>query len=290
MSIEKKTSGRKMIFWGILALVTIGMVACAGTVTVKGGRAKGPGFDVGVDEATVTGSVATNKKLYVTFKKDGEPVGEGCIEGGEGTMPNPNGGDWDQMDYNTEKPAKVQEADPQPVGDRLNSAQIASLSGIDGLIAQPIPFNKEYTTGCLQGSYDTTGMNTNYTLTVSASSNDQAAARSAALGQNGVGAPVASHTHVDSYVRWTVIGSDVWIGSSKVGGDFVTYQLTVNGSVVADLGAGINVTPIDDGNGWKTLWSSVPVTDLNLGTNTIDIVQRAVGETQSYPITYEFGL
>lgn len=71
-----------------------------------------------VDEATVGGSVGTTKKLYITFKKAGQPVGEGCIEGGSGPMPNP-------------------------------------------------------LTGCLQNTFDTAAVNTNFHLSVTASSRAQ---------------------------------------------------------------------------------------------------------------------
>lgn len=280
-----RSSRRLELLLATLALTAI--VACAGTMTIPGPRLEIPGIiDIGFDELTITFRLLTNEKYYVTFKKDGEPIAEDCIEGGEGTIANPNGGDWDQFDYTTTKPTPKADAEP-----------VERLAGLDvhhgdGLIASPVPISlkKEFLVGCFQGRFDTTQINTNYTLTVSAGNRTQASGLGSTFGQNGPGAPVSSAIHVDSYLRWTVIGSDLWIGSSKVGADFVNYQLTVNGSVVADLGTQTNIFPLDEANGWRTLWSAVPASDLNLGTNSVDIVQRAVGESQSTPIHVEFDL
>lgn len=269
----------------LLVLTVASIWACSGST--DGENVSIPGTDV--TETTEPPGYdidpPTNNKFYITFKKDdGTVVGQDCVENGGGQVNKPEE-PFDTADWSTEKPKNWQDEEPVP----RDKAHFP-LGGGDHLVASPISLQKVFEYGCFRETYDSTKFNPSFTLTIQANDRAEAEALGSSLGQNGVGTVVPGDVHVDSYVRWTVIGNAVWIGSSKVGVDFADYQLTVNGSVIADLATLTNVTEIDDGNGWKTLWSSTPLTSMVLGANQVSIVQREVGQTQSYTVDVGFNL
>ncbi len=115
--------------------------------------------------------------------------------------------------------------------------------------------------------------NVSYSFSIQAPSRGDAMARrdyvlAGGIGtQTGPGFEVCYYNESEAELDNLGLPVGVRMRQAEVGDDFLTYTLTVNGAIVADLSSATNLLHYSANNGWNVVESFVPLTSFDTGTN-----------------------
>lgn len=241
----------------ILAICA-GLPGCASSGSHQRTNLKTPFGDITID--TQAGQfhvkIGANQHGKITFKdSDGNTI-PGGIEGDgpiDADFPLPEG--YASYDYTvSDKPAPA----PAPVPVKQDRANPSNPSNPTVTSVTASPRARNWMVNCTSNFLDDTTLH-GFCYQVSTKSANEAGAWSKfdAVAAAGPGGAVPAGVQIDAWVD-VQAGPSYTTISSALRDSFASYQITVDGVVVADSARGLNAVLMPLGNGWNRISSALP--------------------------------